>query len=298
MSNQLALRESKNAQSNGEVNLNLQDKQIDSSRLKLLLSKALTNNFIQSLGLQLNGNIIGDKGLQELVSYLNTLQKLEKLSLFLSGNKFSIEGVQKLLNFKLNSNLKNLTLQLSNNMLGQEAIRVLGLFISKLSSLKQLNLILDNCDLGNCGAIYLCQQIKGLKKLNELYLNLNDNSITDNGVISSVNEICQIKSLASLGLDICSHKIDSQNCKQYQYQLYYNVISNDCVKYIIKTIGSQLTGLKVLNLDILYYTNQSCQLYKKQGYEGLEKDLIFSKSEISNLLENTFSQIQTKQIKI
>ncbi|KAL4449601.1 hypothetical protein ABPG74_007424 [Tetrahymena malaccensis] len=298
MSNQLALKESKNAQSNSELFLNFQEKQIDSTRLKLLLSKALTNNFIQSLCLQLNSNLLEDKGLQELVSYLNTLQKLEKLSLFLSGNKFSIEGVKKFLNLKLNENLKNLTLQFSNNMLGEEAVRVLGFSICKQSALKQLSLILDNCDLGNCGALSLCQQIKGLKKLNELYLNLNDNSITDIGVISSINEICKIKSLVQLELDICSHKIDSQNCKQYQYQIYYNVISNDCVKQVIKTIGTQLPALKVLNMDILYYTNQSCQLYKKQGYEGLEKDLVFSKQEILSLLDNTFSQVQAKQIKI
>ncbi|KAL4495532.1 hypothetical protein ABPG72_020273 [Tetrahymena utriculariae] len=298
MSNQLALKESKNAQQNSQVYLNFQQKQIDSSRLKLILSKALTNNFIQSLCLQLNGNILGDKGLQELVSYLNTLQKLEKLSLYLSGNKFSIEGVKKLLNLKYNENLKHLTFQFSNNMVGEETIQNLGLFISKQSSLKQLSLMLDNCDLGNCAALSLCQQIKGLKKLNELYLNLNDNSITDNGVISSVNEICKIKSLVQLELDICSHKIDSQNCKQYQYQIYYNVISNYCVKQIIKTIGSQLPALKVLNMDILYYTNQSCQQYKKQGYEGLEKDLVFSKQEIVSLLNNTFPQIQARQIKI
>ncbi|EAR98180.2 kinase domain protein (macronuclear) [Tetrahymena thermophila SB210] len=279
-----------------DLTLDLPNRRITPKQMNILVNNIRSQWSIKTLQLQLNNNLIGDKGLFDLVSLLNVWYYLENISLFLSQNNFTKEGIKQIAYIQQFSKLENLTLALSKNKIGEELAISTAQFINKQQSLKQLNLHLNECDMGNFGAIQVCQSIKNLTKLQQLSIYMDENSITDNGAINSVKLIASNKQINQLQLEICCNKIKQNHFNSaIQYDLYYNVISQQSAQKILEVIGAEM-NLYYLKLTLFFYSNASYHKFKKQGYEALEPDIIQKEWEIQNIIDQRLKNIPNKLI--
>ncbi|KAL4495535.1 hypothetical protein ABPG72_020276 [Tetrahymena utriculariae] len=279
-----------------EISLNLSKKQINNQGIKILLSNMKSLRQLTSIQLQLNNNNIGDKGISDLINWLNTQQNLVVLSLFISSNSFTKKGIKSLSEIKQMKSLEKLALSASKNELGQDLAESLGQFIAKQVNVKQLYIMVNECDLGNFGAIRICQSINFLTQLEKLEIFLDENSMTNYGALNSVQLISQNKSIKLLHLDICHFKIYDFDYEGLVYQLKSNVINQSCLKDTIKIIGTQMPNLENLNLKALFYSDFSFSKFKKEGYEGLAMDELFSKEDVHDQIEKYLQQLQQKTI--
>ncbi|KAL4495536.1 hypothetical protein ABPG72_020277 [Tetrahymena utriculariae] len=294
--NQNTNEQSYQTRQRNDLTLDLPSRRITPKQMNILINNIRSQWSVKTLQLQLNNNLIGDKGLSDLVSLLNVWFYLENISLFLSQNNFTKEGIRQIAFIQQFSKLENLTLALSKNKIGEELAISTAQFINKQQSLKQLNLHLNECDIGNFGAIQVCQSIKNLKKLQKLSIYMDENSITDNGAVNSVTLIASNNQINSLQLEICCNKLQQISFNSVtQYDLYYNVISQQSAQKMLEIIGAEM-NLNYLKLTFFFYSNASYHKFKKQGYEALESDLIQNEWAIQNIIDQKLKSIPNKLI--
>ncbi|EAR98182.1 kinase domain protein (macronuclear) [Tetrahymena thermophila SB210] len=294
--NQNPFQQAKVCPQQKEISLNLSKKQIDDKGIKILLSNMKSLKQLTTIQLLLNNNNIGDKGISDLVNWLNTQQNLVNLSLFISFNSFTKKGIKCLSEIKQIKSLEKLSLAVSKNELGQDLAQSLGQFIAKQINVKQLVVIVNECDLGNFGAISICQSTNFLTQLEKLEIFLDGNSMTDQGALNSAKIISKNKQLKYLHLEVCRFKIKDFNYEGLIYDLRSNVISQSCAKEIIQTIGTQMPQLETLNLKALFYSDFSFSQFRKEGYDGLAKDELFTKEDVYNYIEKYLQYLQSKTI--
>ncbi|KAL4449597.1 hypothetical protein ABPG74_007420 [Tetrahymena malaccensis] len=293
--NQYVNQQSYQPRQKNDLTLDLPNRRITPKQMNILVNNIRSQWSVKTLQLQLNNNLIGDKGLLDLVSLLNVWYYLENISLFLSQNNFTKEGIKQIAFIQQFSKLENLTLALSKNKVGEELAISTAQFINKQQSLKQLNLHLNECDIGNFGAIYVCQSVKNLPKLQKLSIYMDENSITDNGAVNSVKLIASNNQINQLQLEICCNKIQKVQFDSLQYDLYYNVISQQSAQKMLEIIGTEM-NLYYLKLTLFFYSSASINKFKKLGYEALESDAIQNEWAIQKIIDQKLKNIPNKLI--
>ena len=111
---------------------------------------------------------ITDKGVPALALVLSTNSKLQELDI--SHNYLKAKSISKI--FKRLGNLNLTKLNLSNNVIGEQAADMVGNFLSKNTKLKELDISCNN--LYESGTKALCKRITNLSKLIKLKVGGND----------------------------------------------------------------------------------------------------------------------------
>ena len=213
---------------------------------------------LQHISLNFNSNFITEKGLLSILESLNKLPLLTILELYMYEIKLQFLDKFCLYFSKMKDRLQSFTLNLSNNILGNE--------MEILSLLRDSQLNYNSNVIGSNGFTYLASTIKELKYLKCLKLYLHNTNINQEGIIAASNSLKNIKNLEKLSLRLDMNSIDNHGLNSLakcliemklltnlQLELSHNRISN------IELFSKAILELKHLKFLVLILDNNEIE---------------------------------------
>ncbi|EAR81919.3 kinase domain protein (macronuclear) [Tetrahymena thermophila SB210] len=226
------------------------------------------------LTLNLQGNLIHDKGAQILGTVLQKCNKIEQLDLNLSENTIGKQGAQALFSsFTYFNNLQDLSLDIQNNKIGNNGAKSLSSALEKLQHLSALTLKLQRNLMSEKGLSSIYSSLTKFEDLISLYIDLEydpihknaNNQMSDNGETNlgiTLKKQCNKLQKLTLNLkrnlikyeDLLNLYSGLENCTHLQ-SLTLNISEKNILKTKLSEIQfspifKKLTNLSILNLDL------------------------------------------------
>ena len=218
------------------------------------LRKAITNRDWKVTRLEFSGSRISDEGLKNLSTAL-TQSELYGLTLYAIG--LQSQGLKHLCEALISSDCHLTSLNVSNNMLGDEEIMYLCNALTSVNcTLTSLNV--SHNSLGDKGIMYLCNALTSVD-CTLTSLNVSSNRLGDEGImllcnaLSSVN--CRLTSLnvsyiqwEEKGLKHLCDALTSSNCALTKLKFDGNGLGDGGIKELSEVLTNRFCTLTSLDL--------------------------------------------------
>ncbi|EWS76151.1 kinase domain protein, putative (macronuclear) [Tetrahymena thermophila SB210] len=224
-----------------------------------------------------------------LASALSNCQFLIRISLNLNQcSKIKIEDlccfIQAIINFP---NVSSFCLNLSQQIIENEDIELLGKTLSQFTQLEIFELNCENSNIDDKNIVYFSEIFTNCKLIKNLNLNLKKNSLCNSGIIQLGQKINKCENLKHLNLNLYANSlleesvlgitfaIKNKNLISLQLEFSINILGDVGINNLCNAI-SKCATLKKLFLDFCYNN------ISQEGVKQLGRDFI-QLTNLSNL---------------
>ncbi|EAS06795.3 kinase domain protein (macronuclear) [Tetrahymena thermophila SB210] len=197
------------------LSLNLSNNNIKAEGAKKILNSLQKCQNLEILNLQLSNNSIQEDGEETILeTNTNVETKLKNLNIDFSNNEIGIRMANNIgINLQMYQNLSYLSLNLEQNQLNEESVKNISNGIAKCQKITNLNLSLTQNSLLADGARIIGESVEKLHKISSLNLNLFKIDVIEEGTRYIGNSLKKCKNISYLNLDFAQTEMDLEGLK-------------------------------------------------------------------------------------